>query len=388
MSPTQSPVNFVPTPRLERGLCNDSFVMVPTGLAAKIGDDEAWFLSQCHYKLQQGYSSIREAIAKQSPTPNYYKFINGRLWYRNRLEDWRDYNFPSWSIDKLSRVIKNVKQDGFILTMTDPDRPDDRALWYTIDYPNFDAFDRMDMASERLGDKRQAQIERAAKARQERQLRGEDVAPYTPPSENQKEGGGISENQNMSQSKKPFSENQNPINNSNIVDIDIKSSKKQHAQARERVKVETTPSHFLGFETMNQPYESEEVSLTQIEVRNALKRYAKSVSPLTLQDATCRIVSQGFTANHIEAYFALDAVVNFWKADKNGMAGIKPNPGNIANRIEEAHLWHKKGGTALPLLGEVVETEIDQCVTINQNLEGLSEEEQQKIILDSLGVLS
>jgi hypothetical protein len=390
--------SFIPMPRFERGLCNDTFIMLPISLAAKIGEDEALFLSRCYSRLQWGYENIKESLAKNSPLPTYYKIFDGRLWYRNTLEDWQTFNFPYWSIDKIGRVAGNLKQDGFVLTMTDPDQPTDRALWYSIDLPNFDAFERMGVACARLGEKRLGMVERAEKARQERlnnstppmSLNSEDATSLK-----SEDGDGCSEIKNMGESESPSSENKDVFFYNSICTVDYEKVEKTNAHGRVgAVKVETTPPHLQGFETMNQPYSDGDVSQAEFEVRQALKAVAKSVNPLTLQSAVTRIVEQGFTGRHITAYFNLykDTPRNFWKADPRSAwkqekgEGVRPQPGTVANVIEDAHTWHKKGKSALPRLGEQI---IDPCVTIQTDSESavLSPAEEEEALKKQLGIL-
>ena len=86
-------------------------------LAAAIGLNESIFLQQLHYWLQQ--------------KPH---IINGRPWVYNTLDDWH-LQFPFWSKRTLERILRNLREGGFITTTNEHNASKiDRKLWYSINY--------------------------------------------------------------------------------------------------------------------------------------------------------------------------------------------------------------------------------------------------------------
>lgn len=96
------------------------------GLAVRFGLNEAIFLQQLHYWLNN---------AKVAG-----KVIDGRKWISNSVKQWRSDNFPFWSEDTIQRAIKSLIQQGAVSARKDLNSGAfDRTNWYTI---NYDVLDR------------------------------------------------------------------------------------------------------------------------------------------------------------------------------------------------------------------------------------------------------
>ncbi|HMA34749.1 MAG TPA: hypothetical protein VKY74_09760 [Chloroflexia bacterium] len=97
-------------------LVDESPLIVLPQLAAAIGLPEALMLQQIHYWLRTAG-----------------KPRDGALWIYNSYAEWR-VQLPFWTVSTLRRVLLHLRAQGLIRTATYNARPNDRTLWYTIDY--------------------------------------------------------------------------------------------------------------------------------------------------------------------------------------------------------------------------------------------------------------
>ena len=90
--------------------------MVLPSLATKIGLNEAIIIQQVHYWLNIST-----------------KVHEGRKWTYNTYQEWQK-QFPFWSDRTIRRTIKNLEDEGYLLSGNYNKASYDRTKWYTIDY--------------------------------------------------------------------------------------------------------------------------------------------------------------------------------------------------------------------------------------------------------------
>ncbi len=98
----------------------ESPLLVRPTLAALIGVNEAIFLNQIHYWLEQ---------YQNDPKHRW----EGRPWIFNSAADWRK-QFPFWSSDTIKRLTKRLRKLGLIETRQFDKRSWKMHLYYTINY--------------------------------------------------------------------------------------------------------------------------------------------------------------------------------------------------------------------------------------------------------------
>ncbi|WP_431028906.1 hypothetical protein [Lysinibacillus sp. LZ02] len=86
-------------------------------VAVKLGINEALFLQQLHYFLQQ------RGVEKE-----------GRIWFFHTYNNWLQH-FPYISKSSLRRAVRSLEKRGVIHRRPDFNtRKSDHTMWYTIDY--------------------------------------------------------------------------------------------------------------------------------------------------------------------------------------------------------------------------------------------------------------
>lgn len=106
-------------------LINEHPLQVLPTLAVKVGLNEAIFLQQLHYWLNN---------------PKMGKEHEGRKYILNSFEDWQETNFPFWSIATIKRLVTKLKKQGLVLSTGRLNKMQiDRTQWYTIDYDALEA---------------------------------------------------------------------------------------------------------------------------------------------------------------------------------------------------------------------------------------------------------
>jgi hypothetical protein len=94
-------------------------IVLPT-LACYIGLNEALVLQQVHYWMHNSKTG---------------KEVNGKKWIYNTIEQWQESNFPFWTTGVIKRAIKNLENDGLLLSCKNLNKESfDRTKWYTVDY--------------------------------------------------------------------------------------------------------------------------------------------------------------------------------------------------------------------------------------------------------------
>jgi Fe2+ or Zn2+ uptake regulation protein len=97
-------------------LISEHPLQVLPSLAVAIGLNEAIVLQQVHYWLQT------------KP-----KMHDGRPWVYNSATEWQQ-QFPFWSVPTIRRILNNLREAGILEVGNFNPDPQDRTLWYTINY--------------------------------------------------------------------------------------------------------------------------------------------------------------------------------------------------------------------------------------------------------------
>jgi hypothetical protein len=99
-------------------LIDEQPLQVLRSLAVAIGLNEAIILQQLHYEMR-----LERHV------------FEGVSWVYYTYEQWRERDFPFWSVDTLKRAIYHLEKDGLIAsTMRFNHSPIDKRKWYTIAY--------------------------------------------------------------------------------------------------------------------------------------------------------------------------------------------------------------------------------------------------------------
>jgi len=100
-------------------LINEPPLQVLPSLACRVGLNEAIFLQQLHYWLEN---------------PKIGKLVDQNKWIRNTIDQWQE-NFPFWSDKTIKRVIASLREKRLVITRNDLNQLGiDNTNWYTIDY--------------------------------------------------------------------------------------------------------------------------------------------------------------------------------------------------------------------------------------------------------------
>lgn len=114
-------------------LINEPPLQVLPSLAVQIGLNEAIVLQQLHYWINNPKTQ-----GEVDPA--------GNKWVFNTYEEWRDTNFPFWSIRTVQRTFLNLEKNGFVLSMQPNASKRDHRKYYRIDYGQIDALDSANLA--------------------------------------------------------------------------------------------------------------------------------------------------------------------------------------------------------------------------------------------------
>lgn len=99
-------------------LMNESPLQILPSLAMKVGLNEALLLQQLHFK-----SLISRNIR------------DGYKWVYQTYEEWKNEEFPFWSVDTIKRTIRRLEKQGVIISTDSYNRMKmDKTKWYRIDY--------------------------------------------------------------------------------------------------------------------------------------------------------------------------------------------------------------------------------------------------------------
>ncbi len=108
-------------------LISESPLQVLPSLAVAIGLNEAIVLQQIHYWL----------VTKP-------RAHDGKPWVYNSVPEWKQ-QFPFWSEPTIRRILNRLRDLGILEVANLSPEPQDRTLWYTINYNNLpsDHIDQM-----------------------------------------------------------------------------------------------------------------------------------------------------------------------------------------------------------------------------------------------------
>lgn len=106
-------------------LINEMTLQVLPSLAIAVGLNEAIALQQVHYWLNNTKNAGRIDEA-------------GNKWVYNTYEEWREDNFPFWSVDKIQRVFASLKEQGVLIIQQLDAKHRDMKNFYRIDYEKLD----------------------------------------------------------------------------------------------------------------------------------------------------------------------------------------------------------------------------------------------------------
>lgn len=95
-------------------------LQVNPSIAKVLGLHRAIVMQQVHYWLE---------IAKE----NGKNHVEGHIWTYNSIRQWQE-QFPFWSQNTVRRIFSGLVKDGFLITDRFNKMPQDRTLWYRIDY--------------------------------------------------------------------------------------------------------------------------------------------------------------------------------------------------------------------------------------------------------------
>lgn len=107
--------------RNELLLDDGQLIVVQTSLAILVGDRQAMALQQIHY-----WAGINQKADKTQ------HFIDGQWWVYNTWREWRERNFPFWTLSTVRRVFTSLEADALIVTRPHDNR--NKGLWVTINY--------------------------------------------------------------------------------------------------------------------------------------------------------------------------------------------------------------------------------------------------------------
>jgi hypothetical protein len=99
-------------------LIDDPPLLVLPVLAVSIGLNEAIVLQQLHYWLKKKEAQVRD----------------GHRWVYNTYEQWREDNFPFWSVRTIQRIFTSLEKRGLVIASSFGAHKWDQTKWYRIDY--------------------------------------------------------------------------------------------------------------------------------------------------------------------------------------------------------------------------------------------------------------
>jgi hypothetical protein len=108
--------------------------MVLPSLAKEVGLNEAIFLQQLHYWLQESQH-----------------LHDGHKWVYNTYEQWQE-QFPFWSISTVRRIVAKLEKTGYIVSSQFNKLKIDHTKWYTIDYSKLEGMNSRFVQHEQVND--------------------------------------------------------------------------------------------------------------------------------------------------------------------------------------------------------------------------------------------
>jgi DnaD/phage-associated family protein len=117
---------------LSKLLLDDKPIIVLPSLAEKVGLNEAIFLQQLNYWLQESKHCYEE-----------------KKWVYNTQEDWQ-FQFPFWSISTIRRTISKLESIGLLISGNFNKKNFDRTKWYTINYEELEGLNTPSAQNEQM----------------------------------------------------------------------------------------------------------------------------------------------------------------------------------------------------------------------------------------------
>ena len=99
-------------------LIKESPLQVLPSLVMQVGLNEAILLQQLHFRLLIS-TNVRD----------------GHKWVYKTYDEWKNEEFPFWSVDTIKRAIRRLEESGYIISTASYNRMKmDKTKWYRIDY--------------------------------------------------------------------------------------------------------------------------------------------------------------------------------------------------------------------------------------------------------------
>ena len=99
-------------------LIKESPLQVLPSLVMQVGLNEAILLQQLHFRLLIS-TNLRD----------------GHKWVYKTYDEWKNEEFPFWSIDTIKRTIRRLEESGYLISTASYNRMKmDKTKWYRIDY--------------------------------------------------------------------------------------------------------------------------------------------------------------------------------------------------------------------------------------------------------------
>lgn len=99
---------------------NDKKIPVDVTLAKALTVNKAMFIQQLYYWMK-----VNEQKDKM--------FKDDRYWVRSTLDEWNERDFPFWCRDTLYRVVKELENQGIVISDNYNKIGFDRTKWYSLD---------------------------------------------------------------------------------------------------------------------------------------------------------------------------------------------------------------------------------------------------------------
>lgn len=110
-------------------LFNETPLLIRKELAVRIGLNEAIVLQQVHFHIQNKYKSVKEKDRQDDRA-----WREGTFWTYNSYKEWREADFPFWSVSTIERTFKKLEKQEILRSGNFNKMKTDQTKWYTINY--------------------------------------------------------------------------------------------------------------------------------------------------------------------------------------------------------------------------------------------------------------
>lgn len=107
---------------VSKKLIDERAILLFPSLAKQIGLNNAIFIQQLHF-----WCDIADELG-------YGKLHNGERWVYKTAQEWKEKDFPFWSVVTIRRIINSLHDQGLIHAMYLDDDKWNRTLFYRINY--------------------------------------------------------------------------------------------------------------------------------------------------------------------------------------------------------------------------------------------------------------